>query len=124
MPTNLEMERMLRSLEPHLSRKDVVGYAAARNTRILGTELIEFEGMRDELVLEYGEEDVGDDGEPTGQVTLRADSPGFPVFAERMGPICAIEHDPPIYTIPYEEVKGLLTGAEILEIDWMLKGGS
>ena len=40
--SNAQMEQMLIALEPLLDRRDIVGYAAARNTRVLRAEALEY----------------------------------------------------------------------------------
>lgn len=121
MYKNFEMERMVKALEKHLDRKDVIGYAAARNTRALTEELIEYENMREDLVTEYGEEELDEAGNPTGKITLKFDSPDFPKVASKMDEFALIEHDPKIFKIKYTDVIGELSGTEIMEIDWMLE---
>ncbi len=115
------MDEMCDALKRHLGRTDILGYAAARNTRALANELVEYVGMRDELIKELGEELVGEDGEPTGQFGISPASARFGEFAERLAPISAIEHEPKLFTVPATEVIGKLSGTEILEIDWMLE---
>ena len=116
--TNFEMLRMADSLEPLLPLRDVAGYAAARNTRLLGCELMEFENMRESLVQELGEEQDG------GGWAIAPESPNFPQFLETMNALGALEHDFEPYRIAPGEVIGKLSGQEILAIDWMLKDGA
>ena len=119
--TNYEMEQMVGALAKHMERKDVVGYAAARNTRILQTELSEYMGVRNELVMKYGEMDVDEQGNPTGSVSLSPTSENFGKFVEEIERFASLTHQPDIFKIPVEEVVGKLSGTEILEIDWMLE---
>ena len=119
--TNQQMESMVDALQPMLERRDVIGYAAARNSRILRTELTEYYGVRDELVEKYGEEETDEDGNATGHVSLSFESPNFPKFVEEIGRYSTISHEPEIYMLKYDDVIGKLTGAEILSIDWMLE---
>jgi hypothetical protein len=116
------MELMIKSLEPLLERTDIVGYAAARNTRILMNEIQEYVARREELVTKYGEEVLDDDGNPTGQVQLRFDSPRFKDYSDEISEWAEYEHEPPIYKIPAEECIGVISGKQILDIDWMLEG--
>ena len=51
---NLEMVAMVQELRPLLSHRDIVGYAAARNTRVLSRSLTEYTAFRDRLVEKYG----------------------------------------------------------------------
>lgn len=121
MYKNAEMEQMVGALQKHLDRRDIVGYAAARNTRILQDELKEYIERRDELVRKYGEEDKDKDGNPTGSVSLAFESPEFSKFAEELEQFAVIEHSPRLMQLKYEDAIGILSGAEILELDWMFK---
>ena len=115
------MERMVGTLQKHLERRDIIGYAAARNTRILCNELKEYTERKDELVRKYGKPDLDADGNPTGSISLAFDSPEFAKFAEEIEQYATIEHSPNLMLIDYEKAIGILSGAEILELDWMFK---
>ena len=119
MHTNIEMEAMLAAAERHLDRRDMVGYAAARNTRVLADELREFHAFRDDLVREHGEKVLDADGNPTGNVELSPSMPGYGPFLAELGKLAGVEHDPKVFTIPYSEAIGVLSGTELLELDWM-----
>ena len=118
---NIEMELMIKSLEPLLDHTDIVGYAAARNTRILTTEIQENITRLEELVAKNGEEVLDDEGNPTGQIELRFDSPKFKDYSDEIIEWAEIEHEPPIYKIPTEKCIGILSGRQMLEIEWMLE---
>lgn len=119
--TNAQMESMVEALAPQLERKDVIGYAAARNTRILRGELVEYMVKRDELVAEYGEPVVDGDGKETGEIAISNTSPNFSEFIGRFGEFAAIEHEPDIFRLKYEVAIGELSGSELLELDWMFE---
>lgn len=119
--TNQEMEQMLDALQPILDRRDVIGYAAARNSRILRGELTEYHKVRDELVMKYGSADLDEEGNPTGQVSLTVGSPNFPQFVEEIGRYAAITHEPEIFKLKYEEAIGQLSGTELLSVEWMFE---
>ena len=118
---NIEMEQMIAALEPFLERTDKIGYAAARNTRILRAETEEYFRRREQLIEEYGEPQVGEDGTPPGLTELRFDSPRFADYAREIEEWAYIEHSPELFTIPAEEAMGRLSGSQILRIDWMLE---
>lgn len=118
---NIELETMNASLDKHLSRRDIIGYGAARNRRVLDSELIEYNRMKESLILKYGEDELDESGTPTGRVSLRLDSPKFADFVEEMDAFARIESDPNLFKLKYTDVAGVLTGEEILEIDWMLE---
>jgi len=116
---NIEMEQMLSALEKHLDRTDKIGYAAARNTRILRTETQEYFTRREQLIEQYGAPQLGEDGKPTGLTELRFDSPNFAKYAEEIEEWALIEHEPKLFRLPIEEAIGQLSGNELLELDWM-----
>ena len=119
--TNSEMEQMIGSLAKQLDRKDVIGYAAARNTRILREEISEYAKLRDELVVKYGEPDLDDDGNPTGSVSLSFTSPKFADFSDELSRFATIEHEPNLFKLKFEEAIGQLSGSELLELEWMFE---
>ena len=53
---NSEVFERLHSLKPLLSRRDKIGYIAARNYRFLSNSLVEYETIRRSLIEKYGEE--------------------------------------------------------------------
>lgn len=119
---NIEMENMVSSLEPLLERRDILGYAAARNTRLLKTQAQEYFAIRDDLVLKYGKPQLDENGNETGQTELKIASPEFDQFLEELKPLMDIEHEVDIFKVPVKEAIGKLSGTEILELDWMLEG--
>lgn len=119
--TNYDMEQMLVGLEDHLDRKDIIGYAAARNARILRNELNEYFTVRDDLVMKYGEADVDENGKLTGSVSLQVDSEKFPDFLDEIGRFSTIKHAPTIFRLKFEEAIGQLSGKELLELEWMFE---
>lgn len=119
--TNQEMDAMLTALDKFLERRDVIGYAAARNARILRSELTEFFKLRDELVMKYGEADTDEEGRPTGQVSLSMDSPDFPKFMDELSRFATITHEPELFRIKFEQAIGQLSGSELLEVEWMFE---
>lgn len=119
--TNSEMDQMLSALEPLLERRDVIGYAAARNTRVLRQELTEYQRVKDELVMKYGREDVDEEGRGTGQFTLLITDPNFRAFAEEIERFAGISHEPELFKIKYEEAIGVLSGSEMLACEWMFE---
>lgn len=119
--TNAQMAEMIGTLEKHLPRRDVIGYAAARNTRVLSTAAREFLERREELMAEYGEIELDENGNPTGRISIAFDSPNFKPFSDVIAAISDITTDVDILRVKYEQVIGQLTGTEILELEWMLE---
>lgn len=119
--SNHEMERRLMSLEQVLDRTDVIGYAAARNTRILREACGEYRQMRDKLVCELGEPDTDEDGNETGLSRISFSSPNFAEFVDRIGGIAEIESDVEVFRISIDEAIGKLSGTQLLELDWMFE---
>lgn len=119
--TNFEMENCSHALEELLDHKDIVGYAAARNLRMIQNAASEYFDIRNELVNKYGEQEFDEEGNPTGRFTLKIDSPNFLKFSEEIAQYGSIEHDVDIYKVPVKEVIGLLTGTQILMYEWMIE---
>ncbi len=120
MFTNLEMESMLNVLSTLLGRTDLIGYAAARNTRILKAEAQEYMTLREQLIMKYGTPQVDEDGNETGVFELKFNTPEFRKYEEEIASWANVKHSPNIFKIPPEEVIGKLSGNDILSIEWML----
>lgn len=116
---NSEVFMRLRSLEPLLSRRDKLGYIAARNYRFLSNSLVEFETIRLSLLEKYGEPGKDANGAPT--YTLKMDSPNFKLFSDELAPFNEMEHEVELMMAKYDDAIGNLTGEEILGVDWMLE---
>ena len=118
---NVDMGQMIDSLEPFLERVDKIGYAAARNTRILINEAKEYLERREELLHKYGEPVIDENGNQTGTVRLMIGSPAFYEYRNEIEEWASIEHTPNIFKLKYDEAIGKLSGTQILEIDWMFE---
>lgn len=116
---NIEMERMISALEPLLGRTDLIGYAAARNTRMLCAECAEYIQRRDELIEKYGKPEVDDDGNQTGRTMLEVNSSEFAKYASEIEQWALIEHEPEIFKLPAKEAVGVLSGEQMLKLEWM-----
>ncbi|MBO7452714.1 MAG: hypothetical protein J6U54_20485 [Clostridiales bacterium] len=118
--TNFAMETKIAKLNPFLNRADIIGYAAARNTRILRDAVGAYITTRDALIVKYGQLEKDDNDRQTGRYIIPYDDPNFSTFKNELDRIGNIEHDVDIFKISYSDVMDKLTGNEILEIDWML----
>lgn len=117
--TNAEMDQMVATLGKYLDRSDIVGYAAARNTRILESEMTEYLQIKRDLIQKYGEPVIDEDGNETGDIWLDVKSPKFKDFLTDIHEYAEIEHEPALMLLDYEKAIGILTGSELLELDWM-----
>lgn len=117
---NWQMVDMLNKLQPLLVRRDKIGYAAARNHRRLAECLTEYERFRNGLIEKYGEREKDEDGNELPSIRLSVTSPQFKRFEQELAPFNEMEHEVEIFTLPYSEAIGILSGEEILAIDWML----
>lgn len=111
---------MLKQLEPLLSHKDMFGYVAARNTRVISNCLTEYNQTKADLIDRFGTKEVN---EETGLTTtsIKIGTPAFKSFCEAMEPFNNIEHEVEIMTMKYEDTINCLTGEEILGVEWMLE---
>lgn len=114
---NSQMAQMLKQLKPILAQRNKVGYAAARNSRILSDHLTEYQTFRTGLIEKYGQPEKDEQGNTV--IRMKTDSEEFQQFCKELAPINEIEHEVDFMTIPYEEAIGVLSGEEILAVDWM-----
>lgn len=117
---NSAMVDMLMQLKPLLEHRDKIGYAAARNYRRLAECLTEYERFRNSLVEKYGEREKDENGRELPTISLSSSSPNFKMFLEELAPYNDMEHKVELMTLPYSDAIGILSGEEILSIDWML----
>lgn len=118
---NSELVVMLRQLEPILSQRNRLGYVAARNFRILSDTLTEYNRFKMELIQKYGEPDKAEDGTELPTVSIEIGSSAFKSFCDEMAPYNNMEHEVELMTAKFEDVIDVLSGEEIIGIDWMLE---
>lgn len=117
---NEEMLAMLHQLQPLLAHKDLCGYVAARNARILSECLIEYDQVRKDLIDRFGTETTdANTGMPS--LAIKIGTPEFKSFCDALEPFNKIEHEVDLMMMKYEDTIGVLTGEEILAVDWMLE---
>lgn len=119
--SNAQMYQYREQLKNLLERKDKLGYAAARNTRVLNTELTEFDKMKNDLIIKYGTKEVDGDGKETGNVIIKPDNERINDFLEEMERYSTIEHDVNLFQLNYTDAIGQLSGKELLDLDFMFK---
>ena len=119
--SNKEIMEKLQSLRPILTQRNAIGYIAARNSRTLNEALTEYKQFEQDAIMRYGTADVDENGRPLGTTSIRPESEGFQKFIEEMAPLQSIEQTLAIMVTKYEDVIGVLSGEEILAVDWMLE---
>ena len=117
---NYELEARLMSLQPFLKRRDMLGYAAARNTRTFTETLTEYFNFKNDIARKYGKAETDSEGKPTGKVYIPSDDPNYEKVLKEINDISNIEHEVKFMTLDYVDVIENLSGEEILQIDWML----
>lgn len=119
--SNKEIMEKLQSLQPILAQRNAIGYIAARNSRTLKEALIEYGQFEQDAIMRYGTADVDENGRPLGTTSILPGTDGFQKFIEEMAPLQDIEQTLTIMVTKYEDVIGILSGEEILAVDWMLE---
>lgn len=119
--SNYTMEQYVETLKNFLDRKDIIGYAAARNTRKLNAASFDHARIKLDLLNEYGTPKKDEYGNDTNELVLTSDDENFELVKKRLDISGNTKHDVIIYTITYEDVINELTGNEILLIDWMIE---
>lgn len=123
--SNMDMGNMIESIHRFnlLDHRDIIGYAAARNLRYLQDAAHEYLEIRDDLMLKYGTREVDDHGNPTGRFTVNIASDDGKRYLEEISRYQDIKHEVEIFRVPIEDTVGILSGREMLALDWMLSGG-
>lgn len=119
--TNEQMFGMYQMLQPFLGMKNMIGYAAARNSRVLFDKVQEYAEFRMALILKYGKPVLDDDGNETGDYSLDIDSENFKEFSEEIGKYANIKSKVKLFTVDYNEAIGVLSGEELLALDFMFE---
>ena len=119
--SNLEIRAKLLSLQPILNQRGVIGYIAARNARVLTNALTEYSRFEREAIIKYGTSDLDSNGKSLGTTSIKPSSDKFDQFIKEMDPLQKIQQDISITIAKYDDVIGVLSGEEILAIDWMLE---
>lgn len=115
-----QMDNMAQSLVEILDRTDIVGYVAARNMRSLNGELEDFRNVKNKLIVEFGTEELDDDGNPTGDVSIKVGTEEFDKFVEKINPIGMIKINPTIFKLDADECIDKLSGSQMLKFEWMI----
>ena len=115
--TNEEFSRLIESIHPLLDRTDIIGYAVARNMRIISNEIQEYLTIKEIKMREFGEIDPND----PNRLLISVDSENYMKFVASMEEIAQVKHTVDVFKIKYDQVAGILSGNDILAIDWMLE---
>lgn len=118
--TNEQLEGMVKSLEPVLKTRSLVGYKAAVNMRRIAGAVEDYQDYRNDLIREFGEEVRDDDGKVI-DFAVTPQSAGFGEFVKRLEGASRIEHEIEVLKASPDDVIGVLSGEEIFAIDWMME---
>lgn len=119
---NDEIAAMVDACERHLDDMGLLGYACARNARLLTLATVEYAQRRERAVREFGSEVRDASGNVTGY-TINPFSENWRLYRERMGEFDAIEHEVDVFKIKAEDIVGAVSGKEMLALDFMLDWG-
>lgn len=120
--TNQQLEAMANSLDPVLKSRTLVGYKAAVNMRAIMDALAAYMEFKDGLIREYGTE-IKDDSGRVVNFAVTPECDGYKVFLQRLGEVSEIEHEVEVMMAHPDDVIGVLSGEEIMAIDWMMEHG-
>lgn len=119
--SNKIMESRSVELRSFLDRNDIIGYACARNVRLLTDACKEYILLKNRMVQEYGSAVLDKDGKETGEFYIDQHNDNFKYVFDRLDECGNIEHEVSIFVLTYDEIIQKLTGNEILQLDWMLE---
>ena len=121
--SNGEMKNHIAELQAVLSQRNILGYLAAYNTRVLSNALQEYSSFEQEAVLKYGIDVLDSDGRKTGAKTIEFGSENYDKFIAEMSPYLDIIQTVSIAKADVNDAVGILSGEEFLSLEWMLDGG-
>lgn len=110
---------MINALVPLLDRSDVIGYAAAYDTRMLTTTAQEYIELFSEKLKEYGKPELDAHGRQTGRWYVDGGTEQARMFREDTAEWGAVEHDVDLMTVPASKAEGELTGRQMLAVGWL-----
>lgn len=119
--TNARMAYLIELCERYVDYKGKLGYACARNMRMLTNASQEFLATKNKLIERYGEVELDDQGDETGRVKINTDSQHWDDFVAEIEPLETIEHSVEIMKVEADEVIEQLTGREIMALGWMIE---
>lgn len=117
---NIDGEQYIKALEPLLNRTDIIGYAAARNTRIISESISDYTAKRDELIMKYGEQTINSNGQVVGGYSMNQGMVTWDEFVTELEPLAAVEIDVPVFQVSRNDAVGAMTGAQMLALEWMV----
>lgn len=118
--TNSQMHQYLISLNELLSYKGILGYAIARNVRVLQNGCQEYIDIFSKCITKYGVQEKDEDGNFTGRIKIEESSGNVAKLNKELAPYAEIKHSVELFMIPFSEAYEQLSAAELLQIDFML----
>lgn len=119
--SNFLMDDYIDVLYKFLDRKDIIGYAAARNYRRLSDACLDYYKIKMNLLNKYGSPIKDENGNDTKMLSIDSKNPNFEQVKTELETSGNISHEVVIFTITYDDVINELTGNEILQLDWMIE---
>lgn len=117
--SNVEAETMTLALQPYLERTDMIGYAAARAVKRLRDSCEEYLKKKTDLIQEFGQAVLDEEGNETGDWMISEDSESFTEIVKTLDEYGSITHEVELPTIPISEAANKLSGREILAIGFL-----
>ena len=104
----------------HLGDRGVLGYACARNLRMLAFSASEYLDERNSLIKEYGRKIESADGV---RYEITPSDESWNDFEAAISPLNGIEHDIDVTVVNASDLIGAMSGSDLLELDFMLNWG-
>lgn len=117
---NIEIASMIGSCEQHLDDNGLLGYACARNARMLTQATVEYIRKRDDALKKYGAESKDAAGRVIG-MTINDTMPGWNDFKAEMSEYDDIEHDIDLFKVKASKLVGSASGRDLLALDFMIE---
>lgn len=115
---NQQAHMYMDTLSNYKDKRGILGYAIARNIRILQGSLTEYLSMYNELATKYSVDEKDEAGNKTGRQVISGKA--VKQFESDLTPFAKIKHNVTICTMPFEECIDDLSTEDILALDFML----
>lgn len=114
--SNHQADQYLESLSKHLDVSGKIGYAIARNFRVLRDNCTEYYDKRYSIIDKYGTKQPDSE-----EKEVKPDNPNYSIVKQEIDDLRKIKHEVTICFVEYDQILESFTARDILDLEWMLE---